>query len=150
MGNYGYAYFFDLAKMKKEFHATRVYNGYLVTESGEFIHQLKFWKHNKHHKKTPGWHIHHINGRKKDNRSRNLIYLPGDMHKLIHEVYEFKKLPYRNILKKILKKYLETGNLLSSLPKKKQNKVRADNSSSQSDNYSLEPLIVSESYQRIT
>ena len=45
-------------------------------------------KYIKHHGEPPeGWHIHHIDGDRKNNDIDNLIAIPPKLHVWIHDVY---------------------------------------------------------------
>lgn len=57
----------------------------------------------KHHGHIPhGWHVHHINGKHKDNRIENLIAIPEYIHVMAHMMFI---LPSRDVLELWMEDY---------------------------------------------
>lgn len=66
--------------------------GYTLT-NGKYEHRIIYFKNNPTHPRQ--WHVHHINGQKKDNRIENLILLKPIHHALLHQTWPMRKLPDR-------------------------------------------------------
>ena len=70
---------------KKSF-STRSYNGYRQYNSGsgwKFTHRTTAAK-KIGHSIPQGYHVHHKNGVKTDNRPSNLAVIPASVHRKIH------------------------------------------------------------------
>lgn len=62
--------------------------GYAVYPDGEFVHRRVC---REHWGKFPSnWHVHHIDHSKLNNAPSNLIALPKELHKKVHQAYENK------------------------------------------------------------
>lgn len=79
--------------------------GYIKHKKYKFKHIAVYLAHKK--KYPRGWHIHHINQKKNDNRFRNLIALPKTVHYFIHRQLRIgKRIKTKKQINKILKHYL--------------------------------------------
>ncbi len=73
--------------------------GYLFcAETGKPLHRLIYYA--AHPKVNRKWHIHHINGDKKDNDILNLIAIPCEVHVRLHKNWPMWGLPAREELVK--------------------------------------------------
>lgn len=64
-----------------------------IRVNGELLHRRVCRE--KHGDFPVSWHVHHVDGKKRNNKAENLIALPPEVHTLIHIVFEFKELPKR-------------------------------------------------------
>lgn len=64
-------------------------NGYLVDETGRFIHRVVMTYHEGI---VPfGWVVHHIDGNKLNNDYSNLVQLPEKFHDYLHSINGWSK-----------------------------------------------------------
>jgi len=54
-------------------------------KDGYVLEHIVVWEATHNHKLPEGWHIHHINGIKGDNRPNNLVAISPQRHKLKHQ-----------------------------------------------------------------
>ncbi len=100
----------ELGMTKKETYTDhRGYRRHLVTR--ELVHRLVCREVNGHF--DPTWHVHHVDGDKKNNHATNLIALPPDLHKLIHDIYTLKKLPRRKACRGFIGRFLRNAEKLA-------------------------------------
>lgn len=85
-------------------------SNYIPHKKFKFKHIAVYLKHKKTY--PMGWHIHHINQVKNDNRIINLIALPKIVHYYIHrQLSKGKRIKTKCHINKILKHYLKTKRL---------------------------------------
>lgn len=80
--------------------------GYLVTKDGQLWHRIVC---KEFHGRYPSkWIVHHIDGRKLNNESQNLIALPRAFHDAVHREFQrLEDLPGRDWLEFRLKYWVE-------------------------------------------
>lgn len=101
-------------------------NGYLRRRGDqESVHRFTYFQAHPHANKRH--HIHHINGRKRDNRIENLIDLRAGIHQRLHDTFTMQYLPTREeILLWIKSQYRQIPTRLKDKTRKqkKEKKVR--------------------------
>ena len=114
--------------------------GYLFTAKGRAWHRVVCRK--AHGWFPSNWVVHHIDGRKLNNKAENLIAMPRHMHDALHTTYTFRTLPLRptienwivkgcrKFVKKALRKKEMKKLLKAQKPKKRKwpkKKIKLDN-----------------------
>lgn len=94
-------------------------NGYyrFGSETGRLVHRDTWFAANKASNKR--WHVHHINGKKRDNRLENLILLDPTHHHLLHQKWPINSLPGRSAIIAWMKE-LKLGRVRNRKPKQRR------------------------------
>lgn len=93
-------------------------NGYLRHNATQMlVHRQNYFATNPNGIRT--WHVHHIDGKKKNNDTSNLILLKPEVHAELHRRWSLNNLPSRQQIECWLQ-----GDALSELTKKRKRKKR--------------------------